>query len=143
MEMVLEAAESGHLVLTSMNTVSVAKTVERMVSAFGQCEQTSIRSRLARTFRYMVSQRLIPRKDGTGRIAIVEMLKSHPHTQSCMEVNDASGENLLQAMRDGSSEGMQYFDGELEKLVRAGIVDSDTAMMYATDPQELRQTLAV
>jgi twitching motility protein PilT len=141
MEMALEAAESGHLVLTSLNTVSVAKTVERMVSSFGQCEQSSIRSRLARTFRYIVSQRLIPRKDGTGRIAIVEMLKAHPRTQSCMEVNDSSGENLLQAMRDGASEGMQHFDGELEKLVNTGVVDIDTAMMYATDPQELRARL--
>ncbi len=143
MEMVLEAAESGHLVLTSLNTVSVAKTVERMVSSFGQCEQSSIRSRLARTFRYIVSQRLIPRKDGTGRIAVVEMLKAHSRTQACMEVNDPSGENLLQAMRDGASEGMQYFDGELQKLVRTGVVDLDTAMMYATDPQELHQTLGV
>jgi len=142
MEMVLEAAESGHLVLTSLNTVSVAKTVERLVSAFPAAEQSSIRSRLARTFRYIVSQRLIPRKDGTGRIAVVEMLKARPHTQSCMEVNDSSGENLLQAMRDGVADGMQHFDGELEKLVRAGVVDSDAAMMYATDPQELRQTLA-
>jgi twitching motility protein PilT len=141
MEMVLEAAEAGHVVLTSLNTVSVAKTVERIVSAFAGPEQSSIRSRLARTFRYIVSQRLVPRKDGTGRIAIVEMLKAHPRTQSCIEVNDSSGENLLQAMRDGASEGMQYFDGELEKLVRAGDVDLDTALMYATDPQELRQTL--
>jgi twitching motility protein PilT len=143
MEMVLEAAESGHLVLTSLNTVSVAKAVERMVSSFGQCDQSSIRSRLARTFRYIVSQRLIPRKDGTGRIAIVEMLKSHPRTQACMEVNDPSGENLLQSMRDGASEGMQYFDGELQKLVRTGVVDLDIAMVYATDPQELRQTLGM
>jgi twitching motility protein PilT len=141
MEMVLEAAESGHLVLTSLNTVSVAKTVERMVSAFAAPEQASMCSRLARTFRYIVSQRLIPRKDGTGRIAIVEMLKAHPRTQACIEGNDSSGENLLQAMRNGVSEGMQCFDGELEKLVHAGVVDFDTAMMYATDPQELRQTL--
>jgi twitching motility protein PilT len=141
MEMVLEAAESGHLVLTSLNTVSVAKTVERMVSAFGQCDQSSIRSRLARSFRYIISQRLIPRKDGTGRIAIVEMLKAHPRTQSCMEVNNSLGENLLQAMKDGASEGMQHFDGELEKLVNTGDVDINTAMMYATDPQELRARL--
>jgi twitching motility protein PilT len=138
MEMVLEAAESGHLVLTSLNTVSVRKTVERMVSSFGQCDQSSIRSRLARSFRYIVSQRLIPRKDGRGRIAVVEMIKATPRTQACIEINDSSGENLLQAMRDGASDGMQHFDGELERLVHAGIVDVDTAMMYATDPQELR-----
>lgn len=142
MEMVLEAAESGHLILTSLNTVSVAKTVERMVSAFAGVEQSSIRSRLARTFRYIVSQRLIPRKDGTGRIAIAEILKANPRTQSCIEVNDSSGDNLLQAMKDGGSAGMQHFDGELEKLVRAGVVDLDTAMMYANDPEKLRQTLA-
>jgi twitching motility protein PilT len=141
MEMVLEAAESGHLVLTCLNTVSVAKTVERMVCAFPGPEQSSIRSRLARTFRYIVSQQLVPRKDGSGRIAIVEMLKSHPRTQSCIEANDSSGQNLLQAMRDGRSEGMQDFDGELEKLVHAGVVDFDTAMIYATDPQDLRETL--
>jgi len=140
-EMILEAAESGHVVLTSMNTVSVAKTVERIVSAFPQSEQGSIRSRLARTFRYIVSQRLIPRKDGPGRIAIVEILNAHPRTQACIEVADFSADNLLQAMRDGDSEGMQYFDSELEKLVRAQVVDFDTAMTYATDPQQLRQNL--
>ena len=115
--------------------------MERMVNAFVGPEQASIRSRLARTFRYIISQRLIPRKDGTGRIAIVEMVKAHPRIQSCIEINDYSGQNLLQAMRDGASDGMQSFDGELEKLIRAGIVDFDTAMMHATDPQELRQTL--
>jgi twitching motility protein PilT len=141
MEMVLEAAESGHLVLTTLNTVDVAKTVERIVSAFPSPDQGSVRSRLARTFRYIISQRLIPRKDGTGRLAIVEMVKAHPRIQSCIEINDFSGQNLLQAMRDGASDGMQHFDAELEKLVRTGVVDIDTAMMHATNPQELRQTL--
>ena len=141
MEMVLEAAESGHLVLTSLNTVSVAKTVERIVSAFAGPEQVSIRGRLARTFRYIVSQRLIPRKDGSGRIAVAEILKACPRTQSCIEVNDSSGANLLQAMRNGGSDGMQDFDTELEKCVRTGVVDFDMAIMHASDPQELQQRL--
>jgi twitching motility protein PilT len=143
MEMVLEAAESGHLVLTTLNTVDAAKTVERIVSAFSTTEQSSIRSRLARTFRYVVSQRLVPRKDGTGRIAIVEILKAHPRTQACIEVNDFSGQNLLQAIKSGASVGMQHFDGELAKLVRAGLVDIETAILYASDPLELRQTLTI
>jgi twitching motility protein PilT len=141
MEMVLEAAESGHLVLSTMNTVDAAKTVERVVSAFSATEQSSIRSRLARTFRYIISQRLVPRKDGTGRVAIVEILKAHPRTQACIEVNDFSGQNLLQAIKSGTSDGMQDFDGEIAKLVRAGVVDLETATLYASDPQELRQTL--
>jgi twitching motility protein PilT len=141
MEMVLEAAESGHLVLTTLNTVDVAKTVERFVSAFPAPDQGSVRSRLARTFRYIISQRLIPRKDGTGRIAIVELIKAHPRIQSCIEINDSSGQNLLQAIRDGAADGTQSFDAELEKLVRTGVVDKDTAMMHASNPQELRHTL--
>jgi twitching motility protein PilT len=141
MEMVLEAAETGHLVLTSLNTASVAKTIERIVGAFSPPEQASVRNRLAKTFRYIVAQRLIPRKDGTGRIAIVEMVKSTPRIQSCVEINDFSGQNLIQAMKDGASEGMQHFDGELEKLVRAGVVNLETAMMHATDSQDLQQRL--
>jgi len=141
MEMVLEAAETGHLVLTSLNTASAVKTVERFVSVFSAPEQASIRSRLARTFRYIISQRLIPRKDGTGRIAVVEIVKAHPRSQACIEANDFSSQNLLQAMKDGASEGMQHFDGEIEKLVRAGVLDSDAALMYATNPEDLRQTL--
>jgi twitching motility protein PilT len=141
MEMVLEAAETGHLVLTSLNTVCAATTVERIVSAFSVPEQASIRCRLARTFRYIVAQRLIPRKDGTGRVAVVEIVKARPQTQACIEANDFSSQSLLQAVRDGASEGMQHFDGEIEKLVRAGVVDLDAAMMYATNPQDLRQTL--
>ena len=142
MEMVLEAAESGHLVLTTLNTVDAAKTVERIVGAFAAPEQSSIRSRLAKTFRYVVSQRLIPRKDGSGRIAIVEILKAHPRTQACIEVNDFSGQNLLHAIKAGASEGMQHFDGEIAKLVRAGLVDLETATLYASDQQELQQALA-
>ena len=139
MEMILEAAESGHLVLTTLNTVDAAKTVERIVCAFSATEQSSIRSRLARTFRYIVSQRLVPRQDGSGRTAVVEILKANPRTQAIVEVNDFSGQNLLQAIKAGVSEGMQNFDGEIEKLVRAGVFDIETATLYATDPQGLRK----
>jgi len=141
MEMALEAAETGHLVLSSLNTVDAAQTVERVVSAFSASEQAAIRSRLTQTFRYIVSQRLIPRKDASGRIAIVEILKFHPRTLKCVEANDFSRQNLLQAMKDSASEGMQHFDGEIDKLVRAGAVDAETAMVYATDPEMLRHTL--
>lgn len=142
MEMVLEAAESGQLVLTTLNTVDASTTVERIVSAFPASEQASARGRLARTFRFIVSQRLVPRKDGTGRVAIVEFLKATPRTQACIEVNDSSGRNLLEAIKSGTSQGMQHFDGELSKLVRSGVVDLETAAIYATDPREFRQGLA-
>jgi twitching motility protein PilT len=140
-EMLLEAAETGHLVLSSLNTVDAAKTVERLVSAFAFGEQQAVRSRLAKTLRYVISQRLIPRNNGSGRVGVVEILKSGPRVQDCVEHGDRPRQSLLQIMKDGAAEGMQYFDGEIEKLVRAEVVDLDTALKYATDPLELKQAL--
>lgn len=142
MEMVLDAAETGHLVLSSLNTVDAAKTVERFVGAFSVPEHAAVRDRLAKTLRCVISQRLIPRKDTAARVAAVEILKVSPLSLGCADGNGFSSRNLLQAMKQGGSEGMQHFDGEIEKLVRTGIVDMETAMIYATDPQELRQSLS-
>ncbi len=140
MEMVLEAAETGHLILSSLNTVDAAKTVERIASAFTAAEQASIRSRLAKTLRYVISQRLIPRKDG-GRVAALEVFRANPRTMQYVECDDHSGQSLLEAMKNGTSEGMQHFDGEIEKLVRSGVVDLETALAYATDIQALQKAL--
>jgi twitching motility protein PilT len=142
-EMLLEAAETGHLVLSSLNTIDAAKTVERLVSAFSFGEQQAIRCRLAKTLRYVVSQRLIPRSTGNGRVAAVEILKSDPRILDCVEHGDRPRQSLLQIMKDGAAEGMQHFDGEIEKLVRSSAVDAETALKYATDPQALKDALAV
>jgi twitching motility protein PilT len=141
MEMVLEAAETGHLVLSSLNAPNAGKTLERIVTAFPGGEQSSVRGRLAKTLRYVISQRLIPRKDG-GRVAIVEVFKNTPITANYLECEDPSGDTLLEALKNGASEGMQHFDAEIEKLVRAEVVDLETALNYATDPQQLRRDLS-
>jgi twitching motility protein PilT len=140
MEMVLEAADTGHLVLSSLNAPNAGKTLDRIVTAFPRAEQSSVRGRLAKTLRYVISQRLIPRKDG-GRVAIVEVFRNTPVTANYLECEDPSGDALLEALKNGASEGMQHFDAEIEKLVRAEIVDLETALNYATDPQQLRRTL--
>jgi twitching motility protein PilT len=140
-EMLLEAAETGHLVLSSLNTVDAAKTVERLVSTFAFGEQQAIRSRFAKSLRFIISQRLIPRSDGTGRVAAVEILKATPNAHECLERGEDSSSSLLQVMKAGAGEGMQHFDAEIEKLVRAGVVDADTALKHATDPQQLRKEL--
>src|SRR5437660_5629984 len=84
-EVALEAAETGHLVLSTLHTIDASKTVERIIGVFPLAEQQIIRNRLAKSFRYMVSQRLIPRKDGAGRIAVVEILKSTLRTREYVE----------------------------------------------------------
>jgi twitching motility protein PilT len=141
-EIALEAAETGHLVLSTLHTIDASKTVERIVGVFPMSEQHTIRNRLAKSFRFIVSQRLVPRKDGNGRVAMVEILKSTLRTREYLEKGEHEGKTLLEAMQDGDTEGMQHFDGEIEKLVRAGIVDLDTGLAYATNPGNLRLTLA-
>ena len=141
-EIALEAAETGHLVLSTLHTIDASKTVERIVGVFPQAEQQGVRNRLAKSFRYMISQRLIPRKDSSGRVAAIEILKATLRTREYVEKGEAEGKTLLDAMRVGSTEGMQHFDGEIEKLVRAGVVDLDTGLAYATNPGNLRLELA-
>src|SRR6266851_9025201 len=138
MELALEAAETGHLVMSTLHTIDASKTVERIVGVFPLAEQFIIRNRVAKSFRYIVSQRLIPRKDGTGRIAALEILKSTLRTREYLEKGEQEGKTLLDAMRDGDTEGMQHFDGEIEKLVRAGNIDIDTGLAYATNAGNLR-----
>jgi twitching motility protein PilT len=141
MEMILEAAETGHLVLSSLNAPTVFKTLERIVGTFPQSEQQSLRSRLAKTLRYVISQQLIPRKDG-GRVAVLEVFKNSLRIRHYLECEDGSGENLLEAVKKGSMEGMQHFDQELETLVRGGVVDSATALNYASDAAQLQSALS-
>jgi twitching motility protein PilT len=141
-EIALEAAETGHLVLSTLHTIDASKSVERVIGVFPQNEQDMMRNRLAKTFRYIVSQRLIPRKDGSGRIAAMEILKSTLRTREYVEKGEGEGKTLLDAMRVGGTEGMQYFDGEIEKLIRAGVIDFETGMAYATNAGNLRLELS-
>lgn len=141
-EIAMEAAETGHLVMSTLHTIDAAKTVERVVGVFPLAEQHAIRNRLAKSFRYIVSQRLIPKKDATGRVAAIEILKSTLRTREYVEKGEAEGKTLLDAMRVGTTEGMQHFDGEIEKLVRAGTIDLDTGLAYATNAGNLRLELA-
>jgi twitching motility protein PilT len=141
-EIALEAAETGHLVMSTLHTIDASKTVERVVGVFPMAEQHAIRNRLAKSFRYIVSQRLIPRKDGHGRVAALEILKSTLRTREYVEKGELEGKTLLDAMRVGTTEGMQHFDGEIEKLIRAVTIDLETGMAYATNPGNLRLELA-
>src|ERR1700675_3140608 len=141
-EIALEAAETGHLVLSTLHTIDASKTVERIIGAFPMGEQQIIRNRLGKSFRAIISQRLIPRKDGSGRVAIVEILKSTLRTREYIEKGEQEGKTLLEAMADGDTDGMQHFDGEIEKLVRGGVLDMSTGLAYATNPGNLRLVLS-
>ena len=105
-------------------------------------EQHTLRNRLAKSFRYIISQRLVPRKDGTGRVAVIEILKSTLRTREYVEKGETDGKSLLDAMRVGEQEGMQHFDGNIERLIRDGTIDLETGLAYATNPGNLQLELS-
>ena len=119
-EVALDAAETGHLVLAALHTTDASKTVERLASAFPPSDHSQVHSRLGKSFRYIVSQRLIPTKDKRDRVAAVEILKSTIRTREYVEKGESNGKSFVDAMRDGALEGMQHFDAEIERLIRAG-----------------------
>lgn len=140
-EITLTAAETGHLVFSTLHTIDASKTVERIIGAFDAGEQHAIRSRLAASFRFFVSQRLVPKKAG-GRAPVLEILKATMRTRDYIAMGESEGKTLLDAMRDSALDGMQHFDGELEKLVRAGIITMPIALAYSTNPGNLQVELA-
>src|ERR1700675_4420092 len=137
-EIAMEAAETGHLVLSTLHTIDASKTIERILGAFPMAEQHTIRNLLAKSFRYIISQRLIPRKDGAGRIAAIEILKSTLRTREYVEKGETDGKTLLDAMSVGEQEGMQTFDSFIETLIRDGVIDMETGLAYATNPGNLQ-----
>ncbi|HXN50940.1 MAG TPA: PilT/PilU family type 4a pilus ATPase [Candidatus Acidoferrum sp.] len=141
-EIALEAAETGHLVLSTLHTIDASKTVERIIGVFPTTDQHAVRTRFGKAFRFIISQRLLPKKDGKGRIAAIEILKSTLRTRDYVEKGEGEGKTLLDAMRDGDTDGMQHFDGELEKLLRAGTIDFDTALAYSTNAGNFRLEVA-
>ncbi len=137
-EVALEAAETGHLVFSTLHTIDASKTIERIVGSFPLGDQAAIRNRFSKAFRFIISQRLLPKKDGKGRVAVLEILKSTMRTREYVEKGENEGKSLLDAMRDGSQDGMQYFDGEIEKLIRAGTLDFEVGLSFASNAGNLR-----
>ena len=140
-EIALEAAETGHLVLSTLHTIDASKTVDRIIGLYPKNEEAVIRTRLAQTFRYIISQRLIPRADRRGRIAAVEILRSSPRTREYIEAGEADGKSLLDAMRDGKLDGMQDFDSVIRYLIERGTISLEDGLTFATNQNNLFLTL--
>jgi twitching motility protein PilT len=136
-EIALEAAETGHLVLSTLHTIDAAKTVDRIIGMYPKNEEKIIRTRLAQTFRYIVSQRLIPRAEGKGRVAAIEILKSNQRTREYIEKGEENGKSLLDAMRDGELDGMQDFDTVIRRLIENKTISLDDGLSFASNQNNL------
>ncbi len=136
-EIALEAAETGHLVLSTLHTIDAAKTVDRIIGMYPKNEEKIIRTRLAQTFRCIVSQRLIPKASGKGRVAAVEILKSNQRTREYIEKGEENGKSLLDAMRDGEIDGMQDFDTVIRRLIESETITLEDGLSFATNQNNL------
>jgi twitching motility protein PilT len=136
-EIALEAAETGHLVLSTLHTIDASKTIDRIVGVFPKDQEPQIRTRFSQSFRYIVSQRLVP-KAGGGRTAALEILKSSMRTREYICEGETEGKSLVDAMREGNDDGMQEFDVVLEGMARRGVITPETALTYATNRNNLK-----
>jgi twitching motility protein PilT len=136
-EVALEAAETGHLVMSTLHTIDASKTVDRIIGVFPKNEEKVIRTRIAQSFRFIISQRLIPLGDGQGRIAAIEILKSTMRTRDYVEKGESEGKSLIDAMEQGDQDGMQTFDTVIERFIRSGTVSIEAALSYATNQNNL------
>jgi twitching motility protein PilT len=141
-EIALEAAETGHLVMSTLHTTDASKTIERIIGTFPIAEQHVIRQRFSKSFRYIISQRLLPRKDKGGRVAAIEILKSTMRTREYVEKGEHEGKSLLDAIRDGDLDGMQCFDDAIERMIREGVIEIDTGLGYSTNPGNLTLSIS-
>jgi twitching motility protein PilT len=139
-ESTMHAAETGHLVFSTLHTVNAAQTVERIVSFFTPEQHSLVRSQLGTLLEGVVSQRLLPCASGNGRVPAVELMLSTP-TISEMIANGRTGE-IRAALRDGAHHfGTQTFNQSIVELVRGGLISVDEALAASDDPDEIQMDL--
>jgi len=139
MRVALSASETGHLVFSTVHTTSAADTVERIVSIFPPHEKQQICLRLAGSLLGVVSQKLVPRADGTGRVASVEVMINTPTVAKLIEEGRSS--QVYSAINEGGYWGMQSMNQSLMKFWRAGVITEEDALTYAGNLTELKQML--
>lgn len=139
MHAALQAAETGHLVFSTLHTPSAAQTLDRIINLFPANEKKHIIERLAGSLRAAIAQKLVPRIDGKGRVAAVEIMVVTPTIQKMIE-DEHFGE-IYHAINEGSFWGMQTMNQCLVKYVRAGVISEEEAMNFAGIASELRQML--
>jgi twitching motility protein PilT len=135
-ETALTAAETGHLVLSTLHTLDATETITRIVSAFPPHQQKQMRLQLASVLRGVVSQRLVPRADGKGRVAAVEVLVVNGRVREMIEDKDRTKEISTAISQSFTTYGMQTFDQSLMVLLKKNIITYDEALRQSTNPDD-------
>ncbi len=137
-ETALLAAETGHLVLSTLHTLDATESINRIISVFPPHQQKQIRIQLAAVLKAIISMRLLPRADGLGRVPAVEVLISTPYIRDCVETKEKT-KLIRDAIAQGTSQyGMQTFDQSLYLLYKNGLITLEEAIRRSTNPDEFR-----
>ncbi len=131
-EIGLSAAETGHLVLSTLHTVDAGQTINRILGMFSTEEETQIRIRLADTVRWIVCQRLLP-KEGGGRVAAFEIMGSNLRVKDTILHGESEGKTFYEIIEAGKAFGMITFDDYIIDLFRQGLISEETAKAYASN----------
>jgi twitching motility protein PilT len=140
MEIAMTASETGHLVLSTLHTVSAGQTINRVLGFFDRSEEEQIRQRLAQTVRFVVTQRLVD-KVGGGRLLVTEVLGNNLRTREAIIYGESEGKTFYEIIEAGSTRGWQTFDQCLLKAREADLVTDETVLLYCTHKSKTSQEL--
>ena len=141
-ETALTAAETGHLVMSTLHTMDAAETISRIITIFPPHQQKQVRLQLGAVLKSVVSMRLVPRKDGQGRVPAVEVLRATPYIRDCIE-NKEKTKLIQAAIAQGTSQySMQTFDQSLYNLFQTELISYEEALRQASNPDEFKLKVA-
>jgi twitching motility protein PilT len=140
-DIALKAAETGHLVFSTVHTTDAPRTIARLIAVFDAAEQSVVRQRISESLRAVVSQRLIPRADGHGRVLAAEILRNTATIEDCIaDPEKTSG--IRDFLAEGREQyGMQTFDQHLMELYKGGQISLEVAKAGATSPADFERNL--
>ncbi|PAW79785.1 MAG: hypothetical protein B9S32_00210 [Verrucomicrobia bacterium Tous-C9LFEB] len=140
MQTAISAAETGHLVLATVHTIDAPKALDRLIDSFPPDQQPQILAQLANCLQAVVSQRLLPRADGQGRVLATEIMVCNNAIRACLR--DRRGEQMIGLMEISSREGMHTIDDSLIELLEKGLITKEEALINARDPNRINNLKA-
>ncbi len=140
MEIALTAAETGHVVYSTLHTISAGQTINRILGMFSKEEEQQVRERLAETLRYVISQRLVPKTAG-GRMLVTEIMGSNLRSREAIAMGEGENRRFLEIIEAGNTAGWHSFEQSLLKAFDGELISEETALLYCTNKSQMRQRI--
>ncbi len=142
LEIAMNAGETGHVVYSTLHTISASQTIHRILGMFSKEEEYQVRERLAGSLRYVLGQRLVPCKTG-GRLLITEVMGSSLRTREAITMGENENRRLSDIIEAGSTSGWHSFEQSLVKAYEADLISEETALLYCANKPRLRQRIDI